>query len=84
MNLRKSITITFGSQYIDLVMTFFSSLILARLLTPEDLSTYSIAASVALIGHLFRSLAPASTFPSTANIFVSRRPSHRRSPRRNW
>ena len=54
MSTRRHIAITFAAKYIELGLGFVSSVILARLLTPEDFGIYSIAASLVLIGYLFR------------------------------
>ncbi len=54
MSTRRHIAITFAAKYIELGLGFVSSIILARLLTPEDFGIYSIAASLVLIGYLFR------------------------------
>ena len=54
MSTRRHIAITFAAKYVELGLGFVSSIILARLLTPEDFGIYSIAASLVLIGYLFR------------------------------
>ena len=54
MSVRRSVTIFFSAKYVELVLGLISSLILARLLTPEEFGIYSIAASVVIIGYLFR------------------------------
>lgn len=54
MSIRQSIAITFGTRYAELVLGLISSIILARLLTPEDFGIFSIAASIAGIGYLLR------------------------------
>jgi len=54
MNLRRSIVISASAKYAATGLGFISSVILARLLTPEDFGIYSIAASIALVGYLFR------------------------------
>jgi len=54
MSLRRSIVITASAKYFEIGLGFLSSIILARLLTPEDFGIYSIAASIALIGYMFR------------------------------
>tara|TARA_B110000503_G_scaffold34861_2_gene56908 strand:- start:32160 stop:33623 length:1464 start_codon:yes stop_codon:yes gene_type:complete len=54
VSVRRSVTIFFSAKYVELVLGLISSLILARLLTPEEFGIYSIAASVVIIGYLFR------------------------------
>ncbi len=51
---RKSFAISALSKYLLLGLQFFSTTILARLLTPEDIGVYSIAFSIVLFGHLIR------------------------------
>ncbi len=54
MNVRRSISINFATRYIEHGLALVSGIVLARWLTPEDFGIYSIAASVVLIGYLFR------------------------------
>lgn len=54
MSVRRSVSIFFSAKYVELVLGLISSLILARLLSPEEFGIYSIAASVVIIGYLFR------------------------------
>ena len=54
MNIRRSVKISFVSKYLELGTGFATSVILARLLTPEDFGIYSIAASIVTLGYLFR------------------------------
>jgi O-antigen/teichoic acid export membrane protein len=54
VSLRRSFAIFFSAKYIELLLGLIASLILARLLTPEDFGIYSIAASVVMIGYMFR------------------------------
>lgn len=54
MSVRRSVTIFFSAKYVELVFGLISSLILARLLSPEEFGIYSIAASVVVIGYLLR------------------------------
>jgi O-antigen/teichoic acid export membrane protein len=54
VSLRKSFAIFFSAKYVELLLGVISSLILARLLSPEEFGIYSIAASVVIIGYLFR------------------------------
>lgn len=54
MTLRKSLAITFGTSYAELVLGFIAGVILTRILNPEDFGIYSIAASIAAVGYLFR------------------------------
>jgi len=54
VSIRRSVAIFFSAKYIELLLGLVSSLILARLLSPEEFGIYSIAASVVMIGYLFR------------------------------
>ncbi len=54
MGIRRHIAITFVSKYVEMGLGLVASIVLARLLTPEDFGIYSIAASIVLIGYLFR------------------------------
>lgn len=54
MSVRRSVAIFFSAKYIELLLGLIASLILARLLSPEEFGIYSIAASVVLIGYMFR------------------------------
>lgn len=54
MSIRRSVAIVFSAKYIELLLGLISSLVLARLLSPEEFGIYSIAASVVMIGYLFR------------------------------
>ncbi len=54
MNVRRSVAVFFSAKYVELLLGLISSLILARLLSPEEFGIYSIAASVVIIGYLFR------------------------------
>jgi O-antigen/teichoic acid export membrane protein len=54
VSLRRTFAIFFSAKYVELLLGLVASLILARLLSPEEFGIYSIAASVVLIGYLFR------------------------------
>lgn len=54
MSIRRALSITVGTRYLELLLALVSSIVLARLLTPEDFGIFSIAASVAGIGYLLR------------------------------
>lgn len=54
MEFRKALLYTFTSKYILLLIQFGATLILSRLLTPEDIGIYTIAYSLVVIGHVFR------------------------------
>ena len=54
MSVRRSISINFASKYVEYGLALLSGIVLARILTPEDFGIYSIAASVVLLGYLFR------------------------------
>lgn len=50
----KSIAISFATQYAELIIQFLGVLILARILSPEDIGVYSIAAFLMTFLHAFR------------------------------
>lgn len=56
MSIRKSLAISLSSNYVKLVLGIISSMILARLLTPEDFGIYSVAFSVANFAYMFRNI----------------------------
>jgi O-antigen/teichoic acid export membrane protein/peptidoglycan/xylan/chitin deacetylase (PgdA/CDA1 family) len=51
---KKTIGISFATQYTELVIQFSSVLILARILSPEDIGTFSVAAFLMMLLHVFR------------------------------
>lgn len=53
-NAKKSIGITFATQYLELAIQFGGVLILARLLTPADTGIFSVAAFFMVLLHMFR------------------------------
>lgn len=54
MSVRRSISINFVAMYLEHGLALLSGMVLARWLTPEDFGIYSIAASVVVLGYLFR------------------------------
>lgn len=54
MSTRKHIGISFATQYLDMTIHFLAVLVLARLLTPEDIGTFSVAAFFMALLHMFR------------------------------
>ena len=54
MNLRSALAFSFGTRYAATAVNFFSTLILARLLTPTEIGIYSVGASVIMIAHTLR------------------------------
>lgn len=53
-NTKKSIGISFATQYAELAIQFLSVLALARILTPDDIGIYSVAAFLMTMLHVFR------------------------------
>lgn len=53
-NAKKHIGISFATQYLELAIQFIAVLILARMLTPADTGTYSVAAFLMALLHVFR------------------------------
>jgi O-antigen/teichoic acid export membrane protein len=51
---KKSIGISFSTQYAELVISFLGVLALARILSPDDIGTYSVAAFLMAMLHVFR------------------------------
>ncbi len=51
---KKHLLISFATQYSELVIQFISVLILARLLSPEQVGVYSVAAFLMTLLHVFR------------------------------
>jgi len=54
VNIRRSLTISMLERYTATVIQFGSTLILARLLTPEEIGIFSIAAAIAGLAHVLR------------------------------
>jgi O-antigen/teichoic acid export membrane protein len=53
-NLKKSVGISFATQYAEFAIHLLGMLVLARILSPDDIGTYSIAAFVMAVLHGFR------------------------------
>lgn len=51
---KKYLGISFATQYLEMTIHFLAVLVLARLLTPEDIGTFSVAAFLMAFLHLFR------------------------------
>src|SRR6476620_8888346 len=51
---KKTIGISFAGQYLELVLHFLSVLVLARILSPEEVGVYSVAAFLMAVLHAFR------------------------------
>tara|TARA_R110002094_G_scaffold162656_5_gene147424 strand:+ start:4978 stop:6423 length:1446 start_codon:yes stop_codon:yes gene_type:complete len=54
MTTRSAIVYSATGRYLTLVLQFISTMILARLLTPEDIGIYSAGFSIVALAHLFR------------------------------
>jgi len=51
---RKSLAFSFAEKYSVMVLQFISTIILARLLTPEDIGIFSVAAVIIGLAHMLR------------------------------
>ena len=51
---KQSIGISFAGQFIEIIIQFLSVLVLARLLSPEEIGVYSVAAFLMAVLHAFR------------------------------
>ena len=53
-DVKKSLLLSFVSKYAQLGIAFISSIIIARLLTPEEVGLFSMVAGVVVIAHMLR------------------------------
>jgi O-antigen/teichoic acid export membrane protein len=53
-NTKKNLLISFATQYADLIIQFVNVLLLARLMSPKEIGTYSVASFLMSILHVFR------------------------------
>lgn len=54
MHTKKHIGISFATQYLELAIHFLAVLVLARILSPDEIGTYSVAAFLMALLHMFR------------------------------
>lgn len=54
MSIRSALVYTFSTRYFAMGLQFLATLILARLLTPEEIGVYSVGAAVIMIAHTLR------------------------------
>ncbi len=54
MSLRNSFILSFLEKYSSLVITFISSIIIARLLSPEEIGIYSVTVAFTSLAHMLR------------------------------
>lgn len=52
--LKKSLGLSFASQYTEMIIQFIGVMFLARLITPEEIGIYSVAAFLMALLHVFR------------------------------
>lgn len=52
--LKKSIIYSFIGQYIEILITFISSITISRLLTPKEIGIFSVALAITLVAHMIR------------------------------
>lgn len=53
-SVKKSLLFSFSQKYSEILIGFISTLILARLLTPEEVGIYSVIATLTVIAHMVR------------------------------
>jgi O-antigen/teichoic acid export membrane protein/peptidoglycan/xylan/chitin deacetylase (PgdA/CDA1 family) len=53
-NTKKNIGLSFATQYLELLIQFIGVLVLARILAPEEIGTFSVAAFLMTLLHVFR------------------------------
>jgi len=71
-SLRKSFLFTFGQKYSELIIAFTSNIILARLLSPEEVGLFSIVAAMTLLAHMFRDFGVSTYIIQEKNLTDSR------------
>ena len=54
MSIRSALAYTFSTRYLSMGLQFLATVILARLLSPEEIGVYSVGASVIMIAHTLR------------------------------
>ena len=54
MSLRRSFLFAFSGRYASLALNFLATIILARLVTPEDIGIFSIAMAFVSVAHTLR------------------------------
>ena len=51
MTIRAALAYTFGTRYFAMGLQLLATIVLARLLTPEEIGVYSVGAAVIMIAH---------------------------------
>src|SRR5437764_7998802 len=51
---RKAVGISFATQYLEMAIQFVSVMVLARILSPSEIGTFSVAALMMNVLHVFR------------------------------
>lgn len=54
LNGRKAVGISFATQYVEMGIQFVSVMVLARILSPSEVGTFSVAATLTMMLHAFR------------------------------
>jgi len=54
VGIRRSLAYSFAERYASLAVQFISTILIARLLSPQDIGIYSVGAGVIAIAHTFR------------------------------
>lgn len=67
-NLKSSFAISFLQKYSELLIGFISSVILARILMPEEVGLYSVVASVVVLAHMVRDFGVSSYLVQEKNL----------------
>lgn len=71
-SLRKSIFFSAGEKYLTFGIQFFSSVIIARLLTPLDIGIFSIGIIILSISHIFRDIGISNYVIQEKNLTLER------------
>src|SRR5690606_662674 len=65
---KKSIGLSFAAQYVELFIHFLAVLVLARILTPDEIGLYSVAAFLMTMLHVFRDFGVANYIIQEPNL----------------
>lgn len=66
--LKKSILYSFFGQYLEILITFISSITISRLLTPEEVGIFSVALAISLVAHMIRDFGAGSYIIQTKSL----------------
>ncbi len=71
-NIRRSVVLSFAEKYTSLAIQIAATVVLARLLTPEDTGIYSVAAALATMAHCVRDFGTGSYLIQSKDIAAER------------